>query len=146
MVSCDNALPHLLTDEAVLAALRAMWACLAPGGGCVVSIRDYAAEPRGRNLVKLHGVREESGKRYLLFQVWDFEGEHYDFSFYLVEEDLLTHTGQTHLLRSRYYALSVAKLGALLREAGFQAVRLVEGAFSSPCSSAPNLGGKKQRI
>lgn len=134
VICCDNSLPHLLTDEAVLAALREMWACLAPGGGCVVSVRDYAQEPRGTNLVKPYGVREEADKRYLLFQVWDWDlsGDHYDFSFYIVAEDLATRAGHTHILRSRYYALSVAKLGALLREAGFEAVRQVEGAFYQP--------------
>lgn len=134
VISCDNSLPHLLTDEAVLAALREMWACLIPGGGCVVSVRDYAQEPRGKNLVKVYGAKEELGKRYLLFQVWDWEpaGEQYDFSFYIVEENLTTRTGQTHILRSRYYALSVTKLSALMREAGFQAVRQIEGDFYQP--------------
>lgn len=134
VISCDNSLPHLLTDEAVLAALREMWACISPGGGCVVSLRDYAQEPRGKNLVKVYGAREELSKRYLLLQVWDWElsGEYYDFSFYVVEEDLTNRTGQTHILRSRYYALSVAKLSALMREAGFQTVRQVEGDFYQP--------------
>jgi hypothetical protein len=38
----------------------------------------------------------------LLFQVWDFEGEHYDLTFYIVEENDTTQETRTHVLRSRY--------------------------------------------
>lgn len=79
VVCADNSLPHLLTDD-VLLALQQMLACLAVGGGCVVTVRDYEREARGRNLGKPHGVRVANGKRYLLFQVWDFEGDLYDLS------------------------------------------------------------------
>jgi hypothetical protein len=105
-----------------------------PRGGCVVSVRDYAQEPRGTNLVKLYGGREEADKRYCLFQVWDWKlsGDLYDFSIYIVEEDLAMQAGHPHILRSRYYALSVAKLGVLLREAGFEAVRQIAGDFYQP--------------
>ena len=50
-----------------------MTACLSAGGGCLITVRDYEREERGKNLVKPYGVRVENGKRYLLFQVWDFE-------------------------------------------------------------------------
>jgi hypothetical protein len=73
---CDNSLPHLLTDADLLTALRQMLACLVPGGGFLMSMRDYEREERGVNLVKPYGARTENGKRYVLFQVWDFAGEH----------------------------------------------------------------------
>ena len=40
VISCDNSLPHLLTDQDLLTALKEMLACLSPGGGCVISVRD----------------------------------------------------------------------------------------------------------
>ena len=107
-------------------------ACLRAGGGCIISVRDYALEARGKNLVKPYGVRTENGKRYLLFQVWDFEGEHYDLSFFFIEEDLSTLEVKTHAMRSKYYAVSTDKLGELMREAGFQDVKRVDGAFYQP--------------
>jgi SAM-dependent methyltransferase len=87
VISADNSLPHLLTDQDLLLALQQMRACLAPGGGCIVTLRDYAREERGRHLVKPYGVRLEGDKRYLLFQVWDFDadGERYDLCFFFVE-------------------------------------------------------------
>ena len=41
VISCDNAIPHLLDDADVAQALHAMRAKLRPGGLLVISIRDY---------------------------------------------------------------------------------------------------------
>jgi len=76
VISRDNSVPHLLSDEDVLLALKQMHACLRPGGGCLLSVRDYDKEPRGTNIVMPYGARIEDGKRYVAFQVWDFSGEH----------------------------------------------------------------------
>jgi len=132
VISCDNSLPHLLTDQDLLIAFKEMLACLSPGGGCVISVRDYESEERGRGLVKPYGVRSANGYRYLLFQVWDFEGEYYDLTFYIIEENTLTLKVRTHVLRSRYYAISTVKLLDLMSEAGFKDVKRIDGVYFQP--------------
>jgi SAM-dependent methyltransferase len=132
VISCDNSLPHLLTDDDLLLALKEMLACLSAGGGCIVSVRDYEKEERGRNMFKPYGVRIEKDKRYLIFQVWDFEGDHYDLAFYFVEEDLSSPMVKTHVMRSRYYAISIAWLLDLMRQAGFSNVRRLDHVFYQP--------------
>jgi SAM-dependent methyltransferase len=132
VISGDNSLPHLLTDHDIVTALKEMRACLREGGGCLVTVRDYEREERGKNLVKPYGTRLVDGRRYLLFQVWDFDYEHYDLSFFFVEEDLSTREVTTHVMRSRYYAVSTSKLTALMREAGFEDVRRLDGVFYQP--------------
>ena len=132
VVSCDNSLPHLLTDADLLRALREMRACVAVGGGCVVTVRDYEREERGRHLVKPGGVRIENGTRTLLFQVWDFDGDQYDVSLFLVAEDLASGAVGTQVLRSRYNAVSTGRLCELMVEAGFDTVRRIDGAFYQP--------------
>lgn len=136
VMSCDNSMPHLQTDDALLTALRQMTACLRPGGGCVVSVRDYAQEPRGTNLVKHYGARVEDGQRHVLFQVWDFDdegrGAHYDLGFFFVTEDLATQAVRTRVMRSRYYAISTTRLCELMREAGLVDVRRIDDAFFQP--------------
>lgn len=42
--SCDHSLPHLLNDCEIMLALSAFNQCLAPGGGCILTGRDYDAE------------------------------------------------------------------------------------------------------
>jgi SAM-dependent methyltransferase len=132
VISCDNSLPHLLTDDDLLGALKEIRACLSAGGGCIVSVRDYETEERGANIVKSYGVRIESGKRYLISQVWDFDGEHYDLAFIFVEEDLSSSVVKTHVMRSRYYAISITRLLELMREAGFKNVRRLDHVFYQP--------------
>ena len=134
VLSADNSVPHLLNDADILAALRQMWLCLRPGG-CVLTVRDYAQEPRGRHLVKHYGARIEGRRRHVLFQVWDFDGPdatHYDFSFFAVEEDLDTQAVGTRVMRSCYYAITTDRLLALMTEAGFVRTRRIDGAFYQP--------------
>jgi SAM-dependent methyltransferase len=133
VVCAANALPHLLTDADLLAGLRAMRACLRPGGGCLLTVRDYAIEERGRNLLKPIGVREAGDRRWLQWQLWDFDGpDHYDLALYLVEEDRATDAATTRVFRSRYHAFSTGRLCALMREAGFGAVQRLDDAFYQP--------------
>jgi len=132
VLCCDNSLPHLLTDQDLLTALQQFRACLAVGGGCIISIRDYAVEPRGTNLLKPYGVRVENGMRYLLFQVWDFVGDCYDLTFFVVQEDLASGAVNTHVMRSRYYAVTADKLCSLMQQAGFSNVSRRDDVFYQP--------------
>src|ERR1700683_1261327 len=132
VISCDNSLPHLLTDDDLLIALKQMLACLSVGGGCIVSVRDYETEERGTNIIKPYGVRTERGKRYLIFQVWDFDGDQYDLALFIIAEDLSNSEVETHVMRSRYYAISITRLLELMRYAGFKNVRRIDNAFYQP--------------
>jgi SAM-dependent methyltransferase len=132
VVSCDNALPHLLSDGEILAALKQMHDCLVPGGGCLLTVRDYDKEERGRNIVKPHGVRTENGRRFVSFQIWDFEGEHYDLTLHVIEEDLASRNTVIHSMHSRYYAVGTGKLLSLMETAGFENVRRLDDVFYQP--------------
>jgi hypothetical protein len=46
---------------------------------------------RGVGLVKPYGTREHDGKRYMIFQVQDFDEDCYDLSMYFVEDDGIAH-------------------------------------------------------
>jgi SAM-dependent methyltransferase len=100
VIACDNAIPHLLSDEEILVAFQQMFACTRPGGGCLVTVRDYDREERGTGLVKPYGVRDRDGKRYVIFQVWDFAGEIYDLAMYFVVDDGGWEP-ETHVMRSK---------------------------------------------
>jgi SAM-dependent methyltransferase len=132
VLSADNSIPHLLDDGEIVRALVSMRDCLKPGGGCLLTVRDYAREPRGSNLVKPYGARTEDGKRFVGVQVWDFAGELYDLTLYLIEEDLGTHAVTTHTLRTKYYAIGTDRLLELMRRAGFEHVRRLDEVFYQP--------------
>lgn len=130
VVCADNALPHLLRDDEIRDALRQFRACTAPGGLCIVSIRDYDAIDLAAQRLHPHGLREADGARWILFQVWDPRPPLYDKTMYVVEDragDVRTHT-----MRATYYALSPRRLIELMREAGFADVRRIDGVFFQP--------------
>lgn len=132
VISCDNSVPHLLSDDDIRRALEAMHACLRPGGGCLLTIRAYDKEARGRGIVKPYGVRQEGGKRYVIFQVWDFEGEQYALSMYFIEDDMQSAAVTTHVMRSHYYAISPHHLRELMAQSGFVDVQRLDEAFYQP--------------
>lgn len=132
VISCDNSITHLLTDDDLLLALRQMYACTRPGGGCLLTVRDYDREERGRGLVKPYGVREEGGQRYVIFQVWDFQEEVYDLAMYFVVDDRASDQLATHVMRTQYRAVGTDHLLALMRRAGFAATERLDGRFYQP--------------
>jgi SAM-dependent methyltransferase len=131
VIACDNSIPHLLNDGDILLALRQMHGCTRPGGGCLITVRDYDREERGKGIVKPYGVRDRDGVRYVIFQVWDFEGEVYDLAMYFVADDGGDHPA-THVMRSRYYAIGTGRLLELMRQAGFASVERLDGRFYQP--------------
>jgi SAM-dependent methyltransferase len=131
VIACDNAVPHLLTDADLLVAFEQFFACTRPGGGCLVTVRDYDKEDRTRTQVRPYGVRAEGEARYLALQVWDFHGPVYDLALYLVE-DRGGPTCVTRVMRSQYYAVGTDKLLALMRQAGFEHVERLDDRFYQP--------------
>lgn len=132
VISCDNSITHLLSDDDLLLALRQMYDCTRPGGGCLLTVRDYDREERGSGLVKPYGVREEDGKRYIIFQVWDFVGQVYDLAMYFVVDDRSSPQLVTHVMRTKYNAVGTDHLLALMRRAGFTRAERLDGRFYRP--------------
>lgn len=131
IIACDNAVPHLLTDKDLLAAFRQFYQCVRSGGGCLISVRDYEKEERASVQVKPYGLRVEGDKKYLVFQVWEFQGLIYDLSMYFVEDGGAKDC-VTHVMRARYYAIEIPKLMKLMTEAGFSEVRRLDERFFQP--------------
>jgi SAM-dependent methyltransferase len=129
VLSGDNAVPHLLTDAEILGAFREMHRCAR--SGILVSVRDYdPAESKGTKVVP-YGTKVENGRRYLVFQVWEFDGPIYDLSMYFVE-DAGGEACTTRVMRAKYYAVPIARLVELMTEAGFRDVRRIDGRFFQP--------------
>ena len=119
VLACDNALPHVLTDDDLRLALANMAARLRPGGLFLASIRDYdqlaEERPRGEGPRVFDDVR---GRR-IAFQVWDWSD---DASTYLLHQFIVRQEGagwHTEHFSVVYRALLAADLVAALRHAGF---------------------------
>lgn len=133
VISCDNALPHLLTDEALEAACIALRGCVRADGWTLLTIRDYdevlAGAPRGTTCTPVRVLTGPGGRR-MVYQVWDWaeDGERYTVSQFIVqagregvEAGVTAWTARS--VRAEYRALRRASLTAALEAAGFAAVR-----------------------
>ncbi|HEX8701603.1 MAG TPA: class I SAM-dependent methyltransferase [Myxococcaceae bacterium] len=125
VLSCDNALPHLLEDAELAAAAQNLHAVLKPGGLLIATIRDYdAVESRpGEAIPQPVRVLGEGPSRRLVFQVWTWAA---DSRGYEVEQFILQPHGEgwtTTSARTRYRALKRQELSSALTAAGFHDVR-----------------------
>lgn len=127
---CDNALPHLETEAEIRTALGECLRCARPGGGCVISMRDYGPPPPP-GTIDTHPYSERvwAGRRYRVRQVWTWHGRHYDFALEIAPRD--SNNAPT-TLRSRYHAIPVDEVAELMRAVGFEGVRRLDDRFFQP--------------
>lgn len=111
-----------MSDDDLLAAMREMHACLRPGGCCLIT----------KGVIKPYGVREAGDTRYIIFQVWDWDEDFYDFTLYVVEENRQDKNIQTHAMGSRYYAIRPNQAVKLMQVAGCIAVKRLDEVFFQP--------------
>lgn len=132
VIACDNAVPHLLSDEEIQQTFREFYQVTSEPGGCIISVRDYEAMERGGRRLYARQVHDIPEGKIVVFDCWDFDGEFYDITMYIVED-----TGQatvnTHVIRGgRYYCVSISKLETLMKEAGFKTVITLKERFFQP--------------
>lgn len=132
VIACDNAVPHLLSDADILVAFEQFHRCAKKGGGCVISVRDYANMERGGTKQCPRLTHKTSDGRIVLFDVWEFDGDFYALTTYVVEDNGPSGV-QTRAIRGgRYYCVSIATLEKLFQQAGFTDVRTVRDRFFQP--------------
>jgi SAM-dependent methyltransferase len=122
---CDNALPHLRTDDELLQALRAMGRVLRPGGLLLGSTRDYDRLIVDRPSGTTAGLFTAPDGRRMVTQAWEWLDERtYRFHIFIVQD----HGGQggqwsTRHHESIYRAITRDELSALMHQAGLGDVR-----------------------
>jgi glycine/sarcosine N-methyltransferase len=121
VLSFDNALPHLLTDEDLDAACGALQRVLCPGGTLLASIRDYDTVLRERPSGDLpRRFATDAGER-IVFQVWEWASE----VVYTVRHFIMDSSARDWTMterRTTYRALSRDVLSDALAAAGFRDV------------------------
>jgi glycine/sarcosine N-methyltransferase len=137
VLTCDNAIPHLLSDDEIRQAFVECRKLLRPDGVLCASVRDYAAIERRTPDIHPYGTRIDGDRRYSAEQIWEWDGDQYDVMLRLTEERA---DGDTTVreFRSRYYAVEIPTLERLLRDAGFSRVERPEGFFFQPLLLAVN--------
>lgn len=132
IISMDNSIPHLLTDDDIVATCRGVRTLLAPDGVFLISVRDYSGVDRAPRSSHPYGVRARSGRNYRLGQEWEwYDDEHYRTTM-VVEVERGDGWEEVARTDARYYAVSIARLLELMSEAGFHATRVGGSPFFQP--------------
>jgi SAM-dependent methyltransferase len=132
VLACDNAVTHLLSDADIRQAFEQFYQVTSETGGCIISVRDYDAMERGGRKLYPRQVHDTPQGKIIVFDCWDFDGDFYDITMYIVE-DTGQPTANAHVIRGgRYYRVSISKLETLMREAGFETVITLKERFYQP--------------
>jgi SAM-dependent methyltransferase len=132
VIACDNALPHLPSPAEIGAALAELRRCVRPGGGCVISMRDYASPPPpGTVEVRPYGAREWNGERYLAEQEWRWEGDTYRLVL-RIRAAGADGQGAPVEAETTYLAVPVDTVRRLMVDAGFADVQRLDGVYYQP--------------
>ena len=128
----DNSLPHLLSEAEIAAALAEYFRCARPGGGCLITMRDYGIPPPpGTREVHPFGERAWRGHRFHVRQVWTWRDRRYDLALKVTPLD--AESGDSvPVLETSYFAITLEEVAELMRGAGFERVERVDGRFFQP--------------
>ena len=87
VIAMDNALPHMLSKEALEAAIRSITNQLAPGGMFVASIRDYDALLKDKPPYSPPYIHKTDKGQRVSFQTWNWVGDHYKLIQYIIDDE-----------------------------------------------------------
>ena len=87
VIAMDNALPHMLTAEALGKAAGSIIGQLRPGGIFVASIRDYDSLLTSRPPYSPPYIHKTDNGQRISFQTWAWENENYRLTQYIIEDE-----------------------------------------------------------
>ena len=134
VIACDIAIPHLLSIADILQAFRQFHQCLKSGGICLISIRDYAKLEKHSTQLQINPrlVHEFNVEKVILFDLWKFEGDFYEISTYIVQDEGNTDIKTQVIRGGKYYSVKIGALCELFTEAGFFDVTVLEDRYFQP--------------
>ena len=127
VLSADNSIPHLLSDDAIREALGNFHQCTQPGGIAILGVRDYLREERSSPRLVPYGFRSDRGDRYFVVQTRDWDGDFYDVAMYFIREARGSKPATVIAGSSRYYAIPIDRLVSLLEESSFIEIQRLDG-------------------
>jgi SAM-dependent methyltransferase len=132
VIACDNAIPHLLSDNEILQAFKQFYQVTSEAGGCIISVRDYETMERGGRKLYPRLVHDVPQGKIIVFDCWDFNGDFYDITMYIVEDNGQP-VAKTNVIRGgRYYCVSIPTLEGLMKETGFRSVITLRERYFQP--------------
>ena len=87
VIAMDNALPHMLSHDALEAAIKSIIGQIKPHGIFVASIRDYDRLLADKPPYSTPYIHKTARGQRVSFQTWDWIGEHYKLTQYIIDDE-----------------------------------------------------------
>lgn len=87
IIAMDNALPHMLTNEALESAVKSITNQIAPSGMFVASIRDYDSLLEKKPTYSPPYIHKTDKGQRVSFQTWEWIGDNYQFIQYIIDDE-----------------------------------------------------------
>jgi SAM-dependent methyltransferase len=130
VIACDNALPHLLSLAEIRRALEEFKRCVQPGGGIVLSVRDYGEPPPAGTVEhRPYGERRWNGRRVFAEQEWHWHGATYEVRLRIRP---LEDESATVVVQTTYLAVPVSAILAVMRDIGLADIERLDDVFYQP--------------
>ena len=120
VIAMDNALPHMLTANALEAAIQSIAGQVATNGLFVASIRDYDALLATHPPYSPPYIHQTGEGQRVSFQTWHWEGENYRLVQYIIDDEASL---QVSKFECEYRATRREELTKLLLTHGFREVQ-----------------------
>ena len=136
VINMDNALPHMLTAQALETAVGSIVGQMKDGGLFVASIRDYDSLVASKPPYSPPYIHKTAGGQRVSFQTWEWTGDNYRLTQYIIEDE-----GKLCISKfaCEYRAARREELTGLLRESGCREVNWLfpeETGFYQPIVAA----------
>lgn len=115
VICMDNALPHMLSENALEAAIKSITGQIAEGGMFVASIRDYDALLEEKPPYSPPYIHHTAKGKRVSFQTWTWTDDHYKLTQYIIDDE---ETLQISKFDCEYRATRREELTKLLKQNG----------------------------
>lgn len=122
VISCDNSLPHLLSDAELQLAAKNIFSKIRPGGLFVASTRDYDEILKNKPITTYPIVSDIDSTKTYTFQTWEWqENNIYALNHYVVKGTPGNFT--TSLRKTQYRAYQRHEMDDIFEHSGFTGIK-----------------------
>jgi len=122
VISCDNSLPHLLTDKDLLLAAKNILSKMKSNSLFIATIRDYDQLLKDKPISTHPNVKDFENERTISFQVWDWdENNVYTVNHFTLKE--MNKKLDTFLRITKYRAFKRNEISKIFEEAWFTDIK-----------------------
>ena len=115
VIAMDNALPHMLTSEALESAVKSIIGQIKAGGLFVASIRDYDNLLQNKPLYSPPYIHKTENGQRVSFQTWVWHDDNYHLTQYIIDDEETLHISK---FECEYRATRREELTKLLHDSG----------------------------